>query len=92
MSSDPLLALLIINLFLLVVGTALEPLPALMICSAIFYPMLATIGIDPVHFGIVISVNLIIGIITPPVGIGLFVAARVSGMTSEAVFGRACRS
>ena len=86
MSSDPLVALLIINLFLLVVGTALEPLPALMICSAIFYPMLATIGIDPVHFGIVISVNLIIGIITPPVGIGLFVAARISGLSSDAVF------
>jgi tripartite ATP-independent transporter DctM subunit len=85
MANDPLIVLLVVNLFLLVVGMLIEPLPALMICSAIFFPMLSTVGIDPVHFGVIISVNLIIGIITPPLGIGLFVASRVSGLSVEAV-------
>ncbi len=81
----PLVGLLVINIFLIVVGMFLETLPALLILSPILLPVVNVFGIDPVHFGIIICFNLIIGIITPPMGIGLFVAARVAGITPEAV-------
>ena len=81
----PLLALLIINVFLILVGMFLEPLPAILILSPILLPILAPFGIDQVHFGVIICFNLIIGIITPPMGIGLFVAARVADTTPELV-------
>ena len=82
---SPLLGLLVINLFLLVVGMFIETVPALLILSSILLPVVKGLGVDPVHFGIIICYNLIIGIITPPMGIGLFVAARVAGITPEAV-------
>jgi tripartite ATP-independent transporter DctM subunit len=81
----PLLALLIINVFLILVGMFLETLPAILILSPILLPILAPFGIDQVHFGVIICFNLIIGIITPPMGIGLFVAARVADTTPELV-------
>ena len=63
----------------------LETLPAILILSPILLPILAPFGIDQVHFGVIICFNLIIGIITPPMGIGLFVAARVADTTPELV-------
>jgi len=81
----PLLALLIINVFLILVGMFLETLPAILILSPILLPILAPFGIDQVHFGVIICFNLIIGIITPPMGIGLFVAARVADTSPELV-------
>lgn len=83
--TDPVLGLLAINLFLIVVGMFLETLPAILILSPILLPVVHALGIDPVHFGVVLCFNLIIGIITPPMGIGLFVAARVAGIRPEAV-------
>ena len=82
---NPLAALLLINVFLLVVGTVLEGLPALLITASILHPVITEVGIDPVHFGVVICFNLILGIITPPMGIGLFVASRVAGIPVETV-------
>jgi len=82
---SPLLGLLVINLFLLVVGMFLETVPALLILSSILLPVVKALGIDPVHFGVIICYNLILGIITPPMGIGLFVAARVANVSPEAV-------
>ena len=70
---------------LLVVGTFLETVPALLILSPILLPVVKGLGIDPVHFGVIISYNLILGIIHPPLGIGLFVAARVARITPEQV-------
>ena len=64
----------------------LETLPAILILSPILLPILGPLGIDQVHFGIIICFNLIIGIITPPMGIGLFVAARIAETTPELVF------
>jgi len=81
----PLVGLLVINLFLIAVGMFLETLPALLILSPILLPVVNAFGIDPVHFGIIICFNLIIGIITPPMGIGLFVAARVADIPPERV-------
>ena len=82
---SPLVGLLLINVFLLVVGMFLETLPALLIMSSILLPVTQALGVDPVHFGIIICFNLILGIITPPMGIGLFVAARVARVAPEQV-------
>ena len=82
---SPILGLLVINVLLLVVGTFLETVPALLILSPILLPVVKGLGIDPVHFGVIISYNLILGIIHPPLGIGLFVAARVARITPEQV-------
>ena len=57
----------------------------LVILSSILLPVVEALGVDPVHFGVIICYNLILGIITPPMGIGLFVAARVANITPEAV-------
>jgi len=82
---NPLVGLLMINVFLLFVGMFLETLPALLIMSSILLPVVKVLGVDTVHFGIIMCFNLIIGIITPPMGIGLFVAARVARIAPELV-------
>lgn len=84
-SSNPIVILLLINLFLIVVGMIVDMLPALIICSTMLLPLVESIGIDPVHFGVIICFNLIIGIITPPMGIGLYIASRVAGISVERV-------
>jgi tripartite ATP-independent transporter DctM subunit len=83
--SDPILGILVINVFLLVVGMFLETTPAILILSPILLPVATAMGIDPVHFGVVLCFNLVLGIITPPMGIGLFVTARIADMTPEEV-------
>jgi tripartite ATP-independent transporter DctM subunit len=82
---SPIIGMLVINVLLLVVGTFLETVPALLILSPILLPVVKGLGFDPVHFGVIISYNLILGIIHPPLGIGLFVAARVARITPEQV-------
>ena len=82
-TGNRIFALLIINFGLLVLGCVLETTPALLIASPILVPVVAKYGIDPVHFGVIICLNLIIGIIHPPMGIVLFVLARVARMSLE---------
>jgi len=77
-SENPLLILLIINILLLIVGMFLEPLSAIIILVPILLPVINDLGIDPIHFGVVVSLNLTIGLLTPPVGLVLFV---VTGIT-----------
>ena len=77
------LILLIANVFLLVVGLALEPVPAILILTPIMLPVMEHIGVDPVHFGLIMVLNLCIGLLTPPVGIVLFILARVAGISFE---------
>ena len=76
-TSDPLLMLLLINVVLLVLGTFMDMAPLIMIGTPIFLPVAVTTGMDPVQFGIVMIINLGIGLITPPVGPVLFVACAV---------------
>jgi len=83
--ASPIVGLLAVNVFLIVVGMFLETLPAILILSPILLPVVVAFGIDPVHFGVILCFNLIIGIITPPMGIGLFVAARVADISPERV-------
>lgn len=77
LSSNPLVLILIINVLLLIVGCVMDTTPAILVLSPILYPVATSMGIDPVHFGIIMVVNLAIGFITPPLGINLFVAARI---------------
>jgi tripartite ATP-independent transporter DctM subunit len=75
---DPIMFLLLVNVFLLLFGIFIEPLPGVMVLVPILAPMAAALGIDPLHFAIVVIVNLTIGMITPPVGGLLFVTAMVA--------------
>lgn len=82
---SPILIILLINLFLLIVGTFLETIAAIIILTPILLPVAVEIGVDPVHFGIIMAVNLSIGLITPPVGVSLFVASQVGKTKYEGV-------
>ncbi|MFB3818428.1 MAG: TRAP transporter large permease [Candidatus Methylomirabilales bacterium] len=73
--------LLIINLVLLFVGTFIDTISALVIFTPLLLPLAASVGVDPIHFGIVIAVNLTIGMITPPVGVVLFVTSAIAKLT-----------
>lgn len=70
--------LLLINVLLLIVGTFMEALAAIVILTPILLPVVTKVGVDPVHFGVIMVVNLAIGFITPPVGVNLFVASGVA--------------
>lgn len=78
--------LLIINVLLLIVGTFMDMTPACLIFTPIFLPVCVSLGVDPIHFGIFMILNLCIGTITPPVGTTLFVGVKVGGVKIESVF------
>ena len=84
-SPNPLVILLLINGFLLIVGCFMEALAALVILVPVFLPVIKGVGIDPIHFGVVMVLNLMIGTLTPPIGIVLFVVARVANLPFERV-------
>jgi tripartite ATP-independent transporter DctM subunit len=83
--SSPLMFLLIVNLFLLLVGCFIDPTPALFILVPIFMPMVKQFGIDPIHFGVIMVFNLMIGLVTPPVGTVLYTLNRVTGISLERI-------
>ncbi|NBN64232.1 TRAP transporter large permease subunit [Microvirga tunisiensis] len=78
LSENPIVLLLIINIALLVVGMFMDMTPALLIFTPIFLPVVKDLGMDPVHFGVMMTFNLCIGICTPPVGSALFVGCSVA--------------
>jgi len=82
---NPLMILMMINIFLLIVGCFMEALAAMIILVPVFLPVIQSVGIDPVHFGLVMVLNLMIGTLTPPVGIVLFVVSRVANLPFEVV-------
>ncbi|QDY68213.1 TRAP transporter large permease [Qingshengfaniella alkalisoli] len=77
-SSDPLTVLLIISAGLFIAGMVMEPTPILLIAVPMVYPLIQTVGIDPIHFGVVVVINVVIGITTPPVGMILFIMMDVA--------------
>lgn len=85
-TSNPIIMMIIINIFLLIVGMFMETISALMIFIPILLPIVTQLGIDPLHFGIIASVNLSLGQITPPLGINLFVASKISKIPFESTF------
>jgi len=85
LTDNPLMLLLLVNLLLLVVGMFLDAGPAILILGPILGPIMTQFGIDPLHFAIVMCVNLTIGLATPPMGLVLFVASSVSGEKVERI-------
>ncbi|PSR12799.1 MAG: hypothetical protein DA408_02330 [Bacteroidetes bacterium] len=83
--SSPVLIFLLINLTLLVVGTFMDMTPAVLIFTPIFLPVVTQLGMNPVHFGIIMVLNLCIGLCTPPVGTILFVGAGVAKISVSSV-------
>ena len=77
---EPWMFLIVVNLVLLVAGNFMEPSAIILIMAPIFFPIAVELGIDPIHFGIIMVVNMEIGLITPPVGLNLFVSSAVTGM------------
>lgn len=85
MSDNKFIILLLINILLLIVGCFMDTTPAMMVLSPILLPIALSFNMSPIHFGIIMVVNLAIGFITPPLGINLFVAARVGKEPLETV-------
>jgi tripartite ATP-independent transporter DctM subunit len=85
LTSNPLLLLFLINILLFIVGMFLDAGPAIIILGPILGPIFIGLGIDPIHFAIIMSVNLTVGLATPPMGLVLFVASAVSGERVEAI-------
>ncbi|MFD1039411.1 TRAP transporter large permease [Virgibacillus byunsanensis] len=85
LTSSPLIFLLIINVMLLLFGMFIDGLTAIIILGPLLMPTAIELGIDPIHFGIIMIINLALGMCTPPVGIGLFVASQISNSPIEKI-------
>ncbi|MBF58130.1 TRAP transporter large permease [Halomonas sp. FeN2] len=82
-ADNPIATLIIINLVLILVGCFMETIAAITILVPVLLPVAVTAGVDPVHFGVIMVLNLMIGLLTPPVGMVLYVLSRVSGISFE---------
>jgi len=80
---NPLLILFLVNIFLLIIGCFMETIASITILVPVLLPLMEKIGVDPVHFGVVMVLNLMIGLLTPPVGMVLYILARVSNLSFE---------
>ena len=79
-TSSPIVFLILVNVLLLIIGAVLEPTAAILILVPVLGPVAETFGISPVHFGVVVIFNLLIGLLTPPVGLVLFVLSSVTNV------------
>ncbi|MBS1168257.1 MAG: transporter permease [Proteobacteria bacterium] len=86
LGSNPLAVMLVANLILLAVGGPLDVGPGILLFAPLLMPSVIAAGIDPVAFGVILTVNLMIGGLTPPVGVLVFVAAGITGLSTSAVF------
>lgn len=84
-SENPIVIILLITVLLLIVGCFMDTLAAIIILTPILLPIAIDIGYDPIHFGIIMVLNLAIGFITPPLGVNLFVGSGISGLSIEAL-------
>ncbi|PMO30112.1 C4-dicarboxylate ABC transporter permease, partial [Vibrio breoganii] len=84
-SDNPIVILLLINLMLLFIGMFMETISAIIILTPILLPVVAKIGVDPIVFGVILTVNLAIGFCTPPLGVNIFVASQVSNISIEKI-------
>lgn len=85
LSSNPIVIMLVINMILLFVGVFMDMTPAVLIFTPIFLPVVTAMGVDAVHFGIIMVLNLSVGLCTPPVGSVLFIGCSVSGLSIDKV-------
>jgi C4-dicarboxylate transporter DctM subunit len=84
-TTDPVMLMLLINIFLLFLGMFVETATVIMITTPILLPLILRMGVDPVHFGVIMIVNLSVGLITPPMALNLFVASSISGLPIRAL-------
>jgi len=75
---NPYILLMIINVALLILGCVMEPVPIILLTVPVFFPVLVKLGVDPIHLGVVMTLNIMIGMITPPVGLNLFVTSAIA--------------
>ena len=85
LTENPIMILALINILLLLLGTFLETTAAIIITAPVFLPVVTQIGIDPLHFGIIMVVNLAVGMATPPLGMCLFVGCGIAGVSLERI-------
>jgi len=85
LSANPIVILLAINVFLLIVGMFIDTISALVVLTPILLPIVVSVGVDPIHFGVILVANLAIGFITPPLGVNLFVASSVGNVKFEKI-------
>ena len=86
-ASDPITFMLLVNVILLIIGTVIDGAPGLIMTVPILLPIATEVyGIDPVHFGVVVVINLVLGFLSPPVGLSFFVAAAVTGAKPGKMF------
>ncbi len=85
-SSNPYVILLLINIFLLFLGTFMETVAAITIAAPILFPIVAALGMGPVQFGVIFVLNLMIGLLTPPMAVCLFITAKIGGISFERAF------
>lgn len=86
LTSNPWIILLLINLFLLFLGTFMESVAAITIAAPILFPIAVSLGLNPVQFGVVFILNLMIGVLTPPMAICLFITSKIGGISFERAF------
>lgn len=89
LNMPPWLFLLIVNLVLVVVGLFMDGIPTILMFMPVLFPASQALGIDPIHFGIIVVVNIELGLVTPPVGINLYVGSTISNLPVHTVF-KAC--
>jgi len=87
-STNPIVVLLIVNAVLLFIGLFLDPIAALVMMTPIVVPALVEVGVDPVHIGVIMVFNLMLGLLTPPLGLSVYLSADISGSPVASVFRR----
>lgn len=86
-ASDPVTFMLLLNVLLLIVGTVIDGVPGLIMVVPILLPIATEVyGIDPYHFGVVVCLNMVLGLVSPPVGVALYVAAAVTNLKAGEIF------
>ncbi len=82
-TTNPIIILILINIFLLLVGMFMETVAAVLLFVPLLLPIVLPLGVDPIHFGIIVSINLSLGLITPPLGINIFIASNIAKIRFE---------
>lgn len=85
-TTNPIIILLLINIFLLIVGMFMETVAAVLIFVPLLLPIVIPLGVDPIHFGMIVCLNLSLGLITPPLGINLFIGSNIAKVPFEKTF------
>lgn len=84
-STNALIVLLLLNIFILIIGAFIDNIPAVLILAPILLPVVTEFGITPVHFGVILTLNLAIGFVTPPYGLNLFAVSAISGISLQRI-------